>query len=62
MIPEDGIVVGRVEVTKYIHADGREYWDLDYDSEQSLTQIVGLLVMGAMEIYRRAVQDDPEVD
>jgi hypothetical protein len=59
---DDSIVVGRVEVTKYIRADGREYWDMDYAQDQSLTSIVGLLQCATMELYRRAVSEDPEVD
>ena len=60
--PEDGLIVGRVQVTKWIREDGREWWDLDYDQDQSLGQIIGLLNMAAYELYRRAIQDDPEVD
>jgi hypothetical protein len=54
----DRLVTARVEVIQWMSPEGELRWDIDYDDSTPLTQIIGMLALAQMEMYRRALEPD----
>lgn len=53
-IPPDAVQIAEVTVTHYMTGDGSLHLRTHYDGELPLSSILGLLAMGAIDIYGRA--------
>jgi hypothetical protein len=53
-IPDDALVMARVEVVQYVNGQGQVWWNIDHDDTATITQIFGLLHTAAIEMYLRA--------
>jgi hypothetical protein len=53
-VPPDSVLVAEVTVTQYATSDGRLHLRTHYDGDLPLSSVLGLLAMGAIDIYARS--------